>query len=243
MRFSSTMRSSDQFRIPKFDALFLLLHHRHHHRCRFNKFDLRTYWMTLIEEINQKLDEAVPVKYPQQIYEACCSCWTRVALESGVVLLSGGTWDHGTYWLCEHSSIIEPQTENMFPRFMKWDIGKLLIKGQGVDLSGPVKFQVKVDRLRSFEYEREMLGAEVVEFGDVKADVVECAGGDDAFVEECGINDTHMSDEVRKDDLDFGFDDVREECSSWEGREVRSPVGRNEATVLRGATFVNDNEG
>ncbi|KAL7237104.1 hypothetical protein ACSBR1_020218 [Camellia fascicularis] len=34
------------------------------------KFDLRTYWMTLIEEINQKLDEAVPVKYPQQIYEA-----------------------------------------------------------------------------------------------------------------------------------------------------------------------------
>ncbi|KAI8027827.1 Epoxide hydrolase A [Camellia lanceoleosa] len=149
----------------------------------------------------------------------------------------------GWYWLCEHSSIIEPQTENMFPRFMKWDIGKLLIKGQGVDLSGPVKFQVKVDRLRSFEYEREMMGADVVEFGDVKADVVECAGGDDAFVEECGINDTHMCDAMRKDDLDFGFDDVREECSSWEGREVRSPVGRNEATVLRGATFVNDNEG
>ncbi|KAI7986992.1 putative receptor protein kinase ZmPK1 [Camellia lanceoleosa] len=85
----------------------------------------------------------------------------------------------GWYWLCEHSSIIEPQTENMFPRFMKWDIGKLLIKGQGVDLSGPVKFQVKVDRLRSFEYEREMMGADVVEFGDVKASVVGIFGGDD----------------------------------------------------------------
>ncbi|KAI7996973.1 hypothetical protein LOK49_LG10G02505 [Camellia lanceoleosa] len=89
----------------------------------------------------------------------------------------------------------------------------------GVDLSGPVKFQVKVDRLRSFEYEREMMGADVVEFEDVKADVVECAGGDDAFVEECGINDTHMCDAVRKDDLDFGFDDVREE---FLGRRNRS---------------------
>ncbi|XP_057966391.1 heterodimeric geranylgeranyl pyrophosphate synthase small subunit, chloroplastic [Malania oleifera] len=34
------------------------------------QFDLRTYWMTLIAEINQKLEEAIPVKYPDQIYEA-----------------------------------------------------------------------------------------------------------------------------------------------------------------------------
>lgn len=34
------------------------------------KFDLKTYWTTLISDINQKLDEAVPVKYPNQIYEA-----------------------------------------------------------------------------------------------------------------------------------------------------------------------------
>ncbi|XP_058191095.1 heterodimeric geranylgeranyl pyrophosphate synthase small subunit, chloroplastic-like [Rhododendron vialii] len=34
------------------------------------QFDLRTYWTTLRAEINQKLDEAIPVKYPQQIYEA-----------------------------------------------------------------------------------------------------------------------------------------------------------------------------
>ncbi|KAF5937814.1 hypothetical protein HYC85_025320 [Camellia sinensis] len=32
----------------------------------------------------------------------------------------------------------------MFPRFMKWDIGKLLSKGQGLDLSGLVNFQVCV---------------------------------------------------------------------------------------------------
>ncbi|XP_071921036.1 heterodimeric geranylgeranyl pyrophosphate synthase small subunit, chloroplastic-like [Coffea arabica] len=34
------------------------------------QFDLKTYWTGLIEEINQKLDEAIPVKYPHQIYEA-----------------------------------------------------------------------------------------------------------------------------------------------------------------------------
>ncbi|KAL4580470.1 hypothetical protein LXL04_016664 [Taraxacum kok-saghyz] len=32
-------------------------------------FDLKTYWSTLREEINQKLDEAIPVQYPSQIYE------------------------------------------------------------------------------------------------------------------------------------------------------------------------------
>lgn len=34
------------------------------------QFDLKNYWTTLIRDINQKLDEAVPVKYPNQIYEA-----------------------------------------------------------------------------------------------------------------------------------------------------------------------------
>lgn len=35
-----------------------------------NKFDLRKYWRSLITEINQKLEEAIPVKYPAGIYEA-----------------------------------------------------------------------------------------------------------------------------------------------------------------------------
>nr|AIZ00598.1 geranylgeranyl pyrophosphate synthase [Panax notoginseng] len=34
------------------------------------QFDLKTYWTTLIGEINQKLDEAIQIQYPQQIYEA-----------------------------------------------------------------------------------------------------------------------------------------------------------------------------
>ncbi|KAI8019873.1 hypothetical protein LOK49_LG04G03785 [Camellia lanceoleosa] len=147
------------------------------------------------------------------------------------------------YWLCEHSTIIEPQTENMFPRFMKWDIRKLLIKGQGVDLSGPVNFQVKVDRLRSFEYEREMMGADVVMFGDVQADVVDCVGGDDAFVEGGEGIDTEKCDAMHTDDLECGFGVVREECSSWEGQKAGSPVGGNAADVLRGSVFVNNSEG
>jgi geranylgeranyl diphosphate synthase type II len=34
------------------------------------QFDLKTYWTTLILEINQKLDQAVPIQYPDKIYEA-----------------------------------------------------------------------------------------------------------------------------------------------------------------------------
>ncbi|XP_073029352.1 heterodimeric geranylgeranyl pyrophosphate synthase small subunit, chloroplastic-like [Primulina eburnea] len=34
------------------------------------QFDLKTYWTSLIKEIDQKLDEAIPVQYPQRIYEA-----------------------------------------------------------------------------------------------------------------------------------------------------------------------------
>ncbi|KDP26295.1 hypothetical protein JCGZ_22280 [Jatropha curcas] len=34
------------------------------------QFDLKTYWTTLIAEINQKLDQAIPVQFPEQIYEA-----------------------------------------------------------------------------------------------------------------------------------------------------------------------------
>ncbi|KAL3843334.1 hypothetical protein ACJIZ3_000737 [Penstemon smallii] len=33
-------------------------------------FDLKTYWTALIKEIDHKLDEAIPVQYPHQIYEA-----------------------------------------------------------------------------------------------------------------------------------------------------------------------------
>lgn len=39
-------------------------------RTYSTKFDLRTYWTTLIAEINQKLDEAITVQYPEKIYEA-----------------------------------------------------------------------------------------------------------------------------------------------------------------------------
>ncbi|XP_047329591.1 heterodimeric geranylgeranyl pyrophosphate synthase small subunit, chloroplastic-like [Impatiens glandulifera] len=35
-----------------------------------SKFDLKTYWTNLITEINLKLDEAIPINYPERINEA-----------------------------------------------------------------------------------------------------------------------------------------------------------------------------
>ncbi|EEF32584.1 heterodimeric geranylgeranyl pyrophosphate synthase small subunit, chloroplastic [Ricinus communis] len=39
-------------------------------QSKSTQFDLKTYWTTLIAEINQKLDQAIPVQFPEQIYEA-----------------------------------------------------------------------------------------------------------------------------------------------------------------------------
>ncbi|KAI7987211.1 hypothetical protein LOK49_LG13G01511 [Camellia lanceoleosa] len=43
------------------------------------------------------------------------------------------------YWICEHSTIVKPETENIFPKFLKWDIGALVSR-----------------MLRSLEYERDI---------------------------------------------------------------------------------------
>ncbi|KAG5247979.1 heterodimeric geranylgeranyl pyrophosphate synthase small [Salix suchowensis] len=39
-------------------------------QSKTTQFDLKTYWTTLIGEINQELDRAVPIQYPDKIYEA-----------------------------------------------------------------------------------------------------------------------------------------------------------------------------
>ncbi|KAF9621755.1 hypothetical protein IFM89_027609 [Coptis chinensis] len=56
---------------------FNFLRQKHRFRCSSSvstpmqsQFDLKTYWTTLITEINHKLDQSIPIKYPQQIYES-----------------------------------------------------------------------------------------------------------------------------------------------------------------------------
>lgn len=39
-------------------------------RSKAVHFDLKTYWTSLMLQINQKLDEVIPVQFPSKIYEA-----------------------------------------------------------------------------------------------------------------------------------------------------------------------------
>nr|AIL49064.1 geranylgeranyl pyrophosphate [Nothapodytes nimmoniana] len=72
MVFSAILSSSPHIHIPKSRPIV-----QRTIRCASssssatvsNHFDLKTYWATLIGEINKKLDDAIPVKYPEQIYE------------------------------------------------------------------------------------------------------------------------------------------------------------------------------
>ncbi|KAI7994968.1 hypothetical protein LOK49_LG11G00170 [Camellia lanceoleosa] len=111
------------------------------------------------------------------------------------------------------------------------------------EASGSKPHKVKVDWLRSFEYEREMMDADVVVFGDVQSDVVDCVGGDDAFVDEIEGDGAHNVNAMHTNDLKFGFGIVREECSSWEGQKADIAVGGNATDVLCGSTFVKNSEG
>ncbi|KAK6120862.1 hypothetical protein DH2020_045395 [Rehmannia glutinosa] len=70
MIFSTVITSSPRVCLPKATRPIF----RRTIRCSATsispRFDLKTYWTDLIKEIDQKLDEAIPVQYPNQIYEA-----------------------------------------------------------------------------------------------------------------------------------------------------------------------------
>lgn len=117
------------------------------------------------------------------------------------------------YWICEHSTVLKPQTDNMFPRFLKWDIGALINKVQGVDLSGIIKFQVIVDRLRPFDYEREVMGIDIEVMKGAVADVVDGDDGDEHFMDKVKVV-------VASNDAPMHIGNV--ETSSGNGREQRS---------------------
>ncbi|XP_022898674.1 heterodimeric geranylgeranyl pyrophosphate synthase small subunit, chloroplastic-like [Olea europaea var. sylvestris] len=78
MVFSTVLTSSPQLYFPK--TTFPIIQRAirtcsaslstNPQRISYSQFDLRTYWTNLIQEINHKLDEAIPVQYPQRIYEA-----------------------------------------------------------------------------------------------------------------------------------------------------------------------------
>ncbi|GMP65684.1 hypothetical protein CsSME_00026377 [Camellia sinensis var. sinensis] len=61
------------------------------------------------------------------------------------------------YWLCEHSTIMEPETVTTFPRFLKWNVSELHAKKLSVVFTNNVKFQVVAERLRIEPYERLIL--------------------------------------------------------------------------------------
>ncbi|KAL7187786.1 hypothetical protein ACSBR1_037775 [Camellia fascicularis] len=146
-------------------------------------------------------------------------------------------------WICEHSTILEPQTDNIFPKFLKWDIGKLLSKAQGVDLPGPVNFQVKVDRLRSFDYEHEVMGMDVMTWENVEANVIECNGGNEHFVDELKVDGGHTEAVTHGGKVEFECGDERKECSSWGWQQPDNSVEGNGIDALQGSTNGKGNQG
>lgn len=77
MVFATTITSCPYLHFPKLKSSRLVNQQQKMIQCSSmitsslsTNFDLKTYWSTLREEINLKLDEAIPVQYPSQIYES-----------------------------------------------------------------------------------------------------------------------------------------------------------------------------
>ncbi|KAI8023391.1 hypothetical protein LOK49_LG03G03794 [Camellia lanceoleosa] len=69
--------------------------------------------------------------------------------------------------------------------------------------------QVKVDRLWSFDYEREVMGANVVVWENVESDVFEYVGGDEHFVDEMKGDGGNTEATTHAGNVEFGCSDGR----------------------------------
>lgn len=46
------------------------------------------------------------------------------------------------FWICEHTNLIQADRGDGFPRFMKWNISKLVTKIRAVDIEQPNDVEV-----------------------------------------------------------------------------------------------------
>ncbi|GMP47069.1 hypothetical protein CsSME_00014996 [Camellia sinensis var. sinensis] len=144
------------------------------------------------------------------------------------------------YWICEHSMLVKPETESMFPRFMRWDIGALVTRIRGLDFSAPGKFLVRTDRLRSLEYERDILATDGHEVGrrddGVTDVVVGCGNGMVCVVHEVGddmgVKEKDVHSTVRDAVSDVaGLIELEKALKSIADMEVRNKA--NEGTISK----------
>ncbi|KAI7982655.1 putative potassium transporter 12 [Camellia lanceoleosa] len=128
----------------------------------------------------------------------------------------------------------------MFPKFMRWDIGALVTRIRGLDFSAPGKFQVRTDRLRSFEYERDILATDEHEVGRrddrVTDAVVRCGDGLGRVAHEVGddmkvkTKDVHSTVRDAVSDV-ASLTELEKALKSMTDMEVRNKA--NEGTISK----------
>ncbi|GMP49086.1 hypothetical protein CsSME_00016191 [Camellia sinensis var. sinensis] len=115
------------------------------------------------------------------------------------------------YWLCEHTNIVATGKLIMFPRFLKWNIGTLLVKMCGLDLTSEALFQVRVGRLVREPYEKVIIAGEdfnkrpdgnVDAYGEIGG--CDSNGGTDRVVGDGRVDDDVSEGDDHNDDVFLG---------------------------------------
>lgn len=127
------------------------------------------------------------------------------------------------YWLCEHTTVLEPKSTGVFPIFLKWNMSNLLAKIRNLSLADDDKFEVRSDQLRVTSYEISQL---IGDYNVIELDLADdfegidtCAGGQvHCNVEDVNVSNGKEVDGGRADDGDDG---------SFDGELVASDNGIN----------------
>ncbi|KAK9286679.1 hypothetical protein L1049_015080 [Liquidambar formosana] len=126
------------------------------------------------------------------------------------------------FWLCEHTTIVEPDREDEFPRFLKWNLSTLKRKMQNKSLRSLQRDEVLGAELQKMEAE-ENLGAELQKT-QAEENLLITYGGTQAteYGEEQQDNEEEEEEAEAEEEIEEG-----EERSEQE-QEQEGPKGQEE---------------
>ncbi|KAL6531445.1 hypothetical protein OROMI_027808 [Orobanche minor] len=143
-------------------------------------------------------------------------CFLMASMKTSLNMKLGGCAILLPYWLCEHTQIVKPSGEDLFPRFMKWDLQELKSSFSSVKLLKINPKKLRLENRKPTRDEKRLFMSLVDEIADSRRDQsetegcsaklsgdaktqtasrgVSCLEHNSALSDPLGVNDEHNSD-------------------------------------------------
>ncbi|KAL6560892.1 hypothetical protein OROHE_006069 [Orobanche hederae] len=124
-----------------------------------------------VTEIVEDFDEVEEYNWCQYIIDVL---WKQMKMSLNMKL--GGCAILLPYWLCEHTQLVKPSGEDLFLRFMKWDLQELKSSFANVKLFKINPKKLKLENLKPTRDEKRLFMSLVDEIADSRRDLSETEG-------------------------------------------------------------------